>query len=189
LLVVAAGGAVLFGASQGFVPLVLARALIGLGVAAALTAGLKAIVLWFPKERVALVNGYLMMLGTLGAVTATAPAELLLAWTGWRGLFDLLAVATAATAVMIYFVVPEAECVGIERFGTGQPEDHLFRSALLAAGADLRHMCRDGLGATGTLGSTVAHRRRGNRPSRRDPASLRHGGGADHRGASPGYSC
>ena len=44
----------------------------------------------------------------VGAVTATAPAELLLAWTGWRGLFDLLAVATAATAVMIYFVVPEA---------------------------------------------------------------------------------
>src|SRR6516165_5131028 len=58
LLVVAAGGAVLFGAAQGFVPLVLARALIGLGVAAALTAGVKAIVLWFPKERVALVNGY-----------------------------------------------------------------------------------------------------------------------------------
>jgi hypothetical protein len=55
----------------------------------------KAVVLWFPKERVALVNGYLMMLGTLGAVTATAPAELLLAWTGWRGLFDLLALATA----------------------------------------------------------------------------------------------
>jgi len=42
----------LFGASRGFVPLVLARALIGLGVAAALTAGVKAIVLWFPKERV-----------------------------------------------------------------------------------------------------------------------------------------
>jgi MFS family permease len=97
LLVVAAGGAALFGAANGFVPLVLARALIGLGVAAALTAGVKAIVLWFPKERVALVNGYLMMLGTLGAVTATAPAELLLAWTGWRELFDLLALATAAT--------------------------------------------------------------------------------------------
>jgi len=40
LLFVAAGGAALFGASQGF-PLVLARALIGLGVAAALTAGVK----------------------------------------------------------------------------------------------------------------------------------------------------
>jgi sugar phosphate permease len=39
LLLVAAGGSALFGAAQGFVPLVLARALIGLGVAAALTAG------------------------------------------------------------------------------------------------------------------------------------------------------
>jgi len=50
LLFVAAGGAALFGASPDFVPLVLARALIGVGVAAALTAGLKATVLWFPKE-------------------------------------------------------------------------------------------------------------------------------------------
>ena len=49
--------------------------MIGLGVAAALMAGLKAIVLWFPRERVALVNSYLIMLGALGAVTATAPAS------------------------------------------------------------------------------------------------------------------
>jgi type IV secretory pathway protease TraF len=34
-----------------------ARALIGLGVAAALTAGLKALVLWFPKDRVPQLNG------------------------------------------------------------------------------------------------------------------------------------
>jgi hypothetical protein len=31
--------------------------MIGLGVAGALMAGLKAIIVWFPKERVALVNG------------------------------------------------------------------------------------------------------------------------------------
>ena len=107
LLLVAAAGAALFGTAQGFVPLVVARAMIGLGVAAALMAGLKAIVLWFPRERVALVNSYLIMLGALGAVTATAPAERLLDWTGWRGLFELLAAATAACAVVIYFVVPE----------------------------------------------------------------------------------
>jgi len=108
LLLVAAAGAALFGASEGFLPLLLGRALIGLGVAAALTAGLKATVLWFPKDRVALVNGYMLMLGALGAVTATAPAELLLAWMGWRGLFDLLAALTAVCAVVVYFVVPEA---------------------------------------------------------------------------------
>lgn len=107
LLLIAAAGAVLFSISEGFATLVLARALIGLGVAAALIAGLKAIVLWFPRERVATANGYMVMFGALGAVTATAPADLLLARIGWRGLFELLAIATAATAVVIYLVVPE----------------------------------------------------------------------------------
>jgi sugar phosphate permease len=107
LLLIAAIGAALFGAAEAFWALVLARGLIGVGVAGALTAGLKAIVLWFPKERVALLNGYMVMLGALGAVTATAPAEALIDWIGWRGLFELLAAATAASAILIYIVVPE----------------------------------------------------------------------------------
>lgn len=107
LLLVAAAGAGLFAMSNGFLSLLIARATIGLGVAAALTAGLKSIVLWFPRERGALLNGYMMMLGSLGAVTATAPAEHLLAWMGWRQLFEILAAATGVTAVLIYVAVPE----------------------------------------------------------------------------------
>jgi MFS family permease len=107
LLLIAAIGAALFAAVEAFWALVFARAMIGLGFAAALTAGVKAIVLWFPKERVALLNGYMVMLGALGAVTATAPAEALMDRIGWRGLFELLAAATVVTAVMIYMVVPE----------------------------------------------------------------------------------
>ncbi|MGJ4950060.1 MFS transporter [Bradyrhizobium sp. HKCCYLS20291] len=109
LLVVAALGAAGFARSTGPISLMTSRAVIGLGVAAALTAGLKAIVLWFPRERVALVNGYMVMLGALGAVAATLPAEAVLARTGWRDMFDILAVATAGTAVLIYFLVPERE--------------------------------------------------------------------------------
>jgi type IV secretory pathway TrbF-like protein/sugar phosphate permease len=107
LLLVAAVGAGLFAVVNSFAMLVVARAMIGLGVAAALTAGIKAIVLWFPNERVALINGYMVMFGSLGAVTATAPVEMLLGLTGWRGLFGLLAAMTAATAALIYLVVPE----------------------------------------------------------------------------------
>lgn len=107
LLLIAAAGAGLFSISTGLLSLLIARAMIGLGVAAALTAGLKSIVLWFPRERVALLNGYMIMLGSLGAVTATAPAEHLLAWMGWQQLFEILAATTGATAVLIYFVVPE----------------------------------------------------------------------------------
>lgn len=107
LLSVAAAGTCLFGMSTGLPSLLIARVMIGLGVAAALTAGLKSIVLWFPSERVALLNGYMIMLGSLGAVTATTPAEHLLRWISWRQLFGILAVATSATAVLIYIVVPE----------------------------------------------------------------------------------
>jgi MFS family permease len=115
LLLIAAAGAALFGAATGFWVLVLARALIGLGVAAALIAGLKAIVLSFPKERLPLVNGVFVMLGALGAVTATAPAEWLLAIIGWRGLFEWLAVVTALCALVIFAVVPERASAGTQR--------------------------------------------------------------------------
>ena len=106
VLVAASAGATLFAVSDSFPLLLFARALIGLGVAAALTAGLKALVLWFPRERVPLLNGLMIMLGALGAVTATWPAEFLLAAIGWRGLFELLAAASAGCAVMIYLLVP-----------------------------------------------------------------------------------
>ncbi|MGQ0685165.1 MFS transporter [Bradyrhizobium sp.] len=108
LLAIAAAGATLFAVSDHFIALLVGRALIGLGVASTLTAGLKALVLWFPENRVPLLNGLMVMLGALGAVTATLPADLLLAWIGWRELFGLFAALTAASAVMVYLVVPEA---------------------------------------------------------------------------------
>src|SRR6266852_3118505 len=108
LLVIAAVGSALFAVSDHFLMLLLGRALIGLGVASAMTGGLKALVLWFPGDRVPLLNGLMVMLGALGAVTATLPADLLLDWIGWRELFGLFAGLTVASAAMIYLVVPEA---------------------------------------------------------------------------------
>jgi MFS family permease len=92
----------------------LGRGLIGLGIAGALMAGLKAIVLWFPPERIALANGWFIMLGALGAVSATAPAEIVLAQLGWRGLFAVLTAVTAAAAIVILLVVPERRQCGIQ---------------------------------------------------------------------------
>jgi MFS family permease len=108
LLLVAAGGAALFATSDQFAALVVGRALIGFGVAGALIAGLKAIVSWFPKERIPLFNGCFIMLGTLGAVCATSPAAWLLAYLGWRGLLAVMAGVTAATALTIFLIVPDS---------------------------------------------------------------------------------
>jgi MFS family permease len=106
MLLIAATGAALFAVADGFWTLLIGRALIGLGVAAALTGGLKALVLWFPNERISQLNGLMIMVGALGVVTATLPAEFMLASTGWRGLFALLAVCSLGCAVTIYLVVP-----------------------------------------------------------------------------------
>jgi MFS family permease len=86
LLMFAAVGAVTFARASGLTGLLIGRALIGLGVAGALMAGLKAIVEWFPQQRLALVNGAFIALGAAGAVTATAPVEWMLGWLDWRRL-------------------------------------------------------------------------------------------------------
>ncbi len=107
LLLIASIGALVFALADNLLLLMVGRALIGLGVAAGLMAGLKAIVLWFPAERQALVNGWMMMLGTLGAVTATAPADLMIDSIGWRGLFAVMGGLSALTALLVLFLVPE----------------------------------------------------------------------------------
>ena len=106
MLLIAAIGAALFAVADNFWTLMAGRALIGIGVAAALTGGLKALVLWFPNERISLLNGLMIMMGALGVVTATMPAELMLAFMGWRGLFEILAVGTLGCALTIHLVVP-----------------------------------------------------------------------------------
>jgi MFS family permease len=110
-LVFAAAGSAVFACTASMPGLMVGRALIGLGFAAALMASLKAIVLWFPKERIALANGWVVMLGALGAVTATVPAESLVALLGWRGLFLLLAAATGLSAIVIFVTVPDAAAI------------------------------------------------------------------------------
>jgi MFS family permease len=107
LLLLAAAGSLLFALADGVWTLMFARALIGLGVAVGLVAGVKAIVLWFPPERVALANGWYIMLGALGALSASGPAEILVYGVGWRGLFAVLAASTAAVALLILLVAPE----------------------------------------------------------------------------------
>ena len=121
LLVIAVGGATLFGNANSFAELLVGRAMIGLGVAASLMAGLKAIVVWFPRDRVAFVNGGMIMLGSLGAVTATAPTDWLLNWIGWRSLFEVLTIATLATAGLIYFAVPKADGRFKSSVSSGKP--------------------------------------------------------------------
>ncbi|MCP5370761.1 MAG: MFS transporter [Hyphomicrobiales bacterium] len=109
LLLFAAAGAALFAASDGVAALLVGRGLIGFGVSACLMAAFKAYVMWFRPGRLPLVNGLQMAAGGLGALAGTAPVEMALQVTDWRGVFWILSGLTAAVAAAIFLVVPERE--------------------------------------------------------------------------------
>lgn len=112
LLLIAAAGAGLFAAAADVGDLILGRGLIGLGVSACLMAAIKANVLFFPPQRLALMNGIILFCGGLGAVAAAAPVEAMLRITDWRGVFVGLAVCTASAAALIHVVTPEPRGAG-----------------------------------------------------------------------------
>jgi hypothetical protein len=107
---------------------------------------------------VPLLNGLMVMLGALGAVTATLPADLLLAWIGRRELFGLFAALTAACAVMVHLVVPEAPPIANGAVSVGLRKIYAD-PAFLASCASLGNLHRNGLGSARNLDGAVAHRR------------------------------
>ena len=106
LLVVAAGGALVFAMADSITALAIGRGLIGLGVSACLMAALKANVQWFPAARLPLANGIIIAMGGLGAIAATTPVQIALTVTDWRMIFTALAVMTVAVAVLLFAVGP-----------------------------------------------------------------------------------
>ena len=107
LYCVAGLGALLFALAESLPALIAARALIGFGVAGGLMAALKAFALWFPRDKLALVNGWYFGSGGLGALFATEPVAWGVEQVGWRGVFIVLAAGTVAAAVLIFATVPE----------------------------------------------------------------------------------
>ena len=109
LLALAATGCALFALAPGFIPLFLARAVIGLGFAGGLMSGFKATSLWVPLERRALANSCIMSMGALGIVVATEPTEFLVGRVGWRSTFFVFSGLVLAVAALIFALVPRRD--------------------------------------------------------------------------------
>ena len=109
LLIFAALGALIFSMGESLSGLILGRLLIGFGVSACLMASFKAYVLWFPPDRLPLMNGLQMVAGGLGAMSATVPLRTALEFTDWRGVFLILSGLTLFSALVLWLVYPEKE--------------------------------------------------------------------------------
>jgi predicted MFS family arabinose efflux permease len=106
MLLLAGVGALAFAGGQNFTQLLVARAVIGLGLGGSFMSAVKAISTWIAPARLPSVQGYLIAVGGLGAASATLPVRLALHYTDWRGLFLWLAVAVAATGLLIRLLAP-----------------------------------------------------------------------------------
>ena len=112
LLLVTALGSVLFALGDSMASLGLARALIGMGVSACLMGALKGLALWYPPERQSSMTGFIMASGAMGALTASAPLELMMPLVGWRGVFWGIAVVAVLAALTLARSLPREEATG-----------------------------------------------------------------------------
>ena len=107
MLLVAALGGVVFAFAAGLPALLAGRALIGLGVAVCLMSSITVFALWFPMERLATLMGWMLLVGAIGALSATKPVEMALRVIDWRTLFLVLSVLAVCSSLAIFVAVPE----------------------------------------------------------------------------------
>lgn len=107
MLLLADVGALAFAGGQSFAQLLVARALIGLGLGGCFMSAVKAISTWIAPARLPSVQGYLIAAGGLGAAAATLPVRLALQYMDWRGLFLWLALAAALIGILIRALPPQ----------------------------------------------------------------------------------
>lgn len=108
LLLVASAGAFGFAFGRTLPELIVARGLIGAGVAGSLMVSFTAFVLWLAPARVPATVGLLMAFGGMGAFVAGAPtARFIAAGGAWRDLFFWIAIGAVGISVIVFLVLPE----------------------------------------------------------------------------------
>lgn len=101
----AIGGAVLFSVGQTPTQLIIARAILGIGMSGNFMVLLTLVAAWFPVDRFASLSGTVVSIGVVGNLLAATPLAVLEAWIGWRTSFLLFAAINALVVVVFLVVV------------------------------------------------------------------------------------
>jgi MFS family permease len=103
---VAVLGCIAFSLARSLGSLLLARWLIGVGVAACLMAPLTCFRHHLAPATQLQANSWMLMTGSLGMLASTLPVQWLLPQLGWRGLFQVVAVGMAVAMLGVLLRVP-----------------------------------------------------------------------------------
>jgi len=102
---VGASGAFVFALAGGFYVALVGRALLGMGMAAALMGSFKVFVNRYPPKRFSTLSGVIISVGTVGPILATSPLVYLNSTIGWRLTFVYCGIITVTLALLIFWVL------------------------------------------------------------------------------------
>lgn len=95
-------GGILFSQAGTLAVAMIARVLIGIGTASVLMATFTLFSHWFSKQEFGRVSGFMVAIGNLGNLAATAPLALAVGAFGWRNSFLVVGAAQAAVTLLVF---------------------------------------------------------------------------------------
>lgn len=105
-LILCALGATITALAQDLLTFTLGRALIALGTTASAVTSFKIYSIWFPPERLPLVNGLSIAVGGLGLMSGTAPIEAALQFVDWRDVHFIVSLLLIGCSALVLFAAP-----------------------------------------------------------------------------------
>ena len=100
-------GGLLFSQADTLATAMIARMLIGVGTAAVLMATFTLFSHWFTKQEFGRVSGFMVAIGNLGNLGATAPLALAVGAFGWRNSFLVVGAAQAVVTLLVFIKVQD----------------------------------------------------------------------------------
>lgn len=98
-------GGILFSQADNLAVAMAARVLIGIGTASVLMATLTIFSHWFSKQHFGKVSSYMVAVGNLGNLGATAPLALAVASIGWRSSFLVIGLIQVVVTLLVFALV------------------------------------------------------------------------------------
>lgn len=127
-------GTLLFSIADSIYVAGFGRALIGAGSAMGFLSCLKIGTLWFPSQKLSLIVGLTILLGTVGGFSAGYPLAWLVEISDWRQAMALVALVGFLLAVLAWLVVRDTPPAALEKEilkSHGDTETHLPQTGLI----------------------------------------------------------
>ncbi len=106
--VVTTCGSLTFALAPNYLTALVGRGLLGLGTAGVLMGSLKIFTNWFSQQEFPRVSGFVIAVGNLGSISATAPLAFAITLFTWRPTFLAMTVVQAAVTISVFLIARDA---------------------------------------------------------------------------------